>query len=105
MSKSSWNNETGGNERDNFWMGFIPSFILPFIILVIIFKSKYTTEKPIFEALYKFSATGLLGKDLLASTIVCFVLLFVFNMLKKERASMGAFVGVVPYIILTFWIM
>lgn len=101
----SWNKQKIKEKKDNFWIGFIPSFILPIATIIIIFKSKYTTEKPLFEAMYKFSKTGHMGKDILSSTLLCFVLLFVFNKMKKERASMGAFVGAVPFIILSFWTM
>lgn len=99
----NWNKVKQKEGRDNFWMGFIPSFILPLVVNIVIFKLKYTTEKPIFEAMYKFSKTGLMGKDMLGSTLLCFILLFVFNKLRKERASAGAFVGAVPYIIISFW--
>ncbi len=101
----SWNKEKEKQGMDNFWMGFIPAFILPFILNILIFKSKYTTEKPLFEAMYNFSKTGYMGKDVLTSTMLSFVLLFIFNRLKKERASAGAFVGTIPYIIITFWLM
>jgi hypothetical protein len=101
----SWNKQKEKEAKDNFWMGFLPSFILPPIVLIIIFKTKYITSKPLFEAMYKFSKTGLMGRDVLSSTLLCFVLLFIFNKLKKERASMGCFVGAVPFIILSFWLM
>ncbi len=99
----SWDNPKKEKGKDSFWMGFIPGFILPIATIIIIFKSKYTTEKPLFEAMYKFSKTGYMGKDMLSSTLLCFILLFIFNKMKKERASMGAFVGAVPFIILSFW--
>lgn len=99
----SWDKKKQKEGMDNFWMGFIPSFILPIIVNIVIFKSRYTTDKPLLEAMYKFSKTGFMGKDMLSSTLLCFILLFVFNKMKKERASMGAFVGAVPFIIMSFW--
>jgi hypothetical protein len=102
----SWNNspqEKGKKaSKDNFWMGFIPSFVLPIVFNIILFKTKYTTTKPIFEAMWKFSQTGLMGKDMISSLIPSLVLFFVFYMWQKENACKGVFVGMTPFLLLTF---
>lgn len=100
----TWNQQKKKEQKDSFWYGFIPAIILPMIFNILIFKSKYTTSQPLFESMYKFSKTGLMGKDMLASVLPLFVLLSVFNYLKKDRATQGVFVGIAPYIILTFWL-
>jgi hypothetical protein len=98
----TWNNEKKKKSIDSFWLGFIPSFLLPFLLLIIIFKIKYTTQLPIFEAIWKFSQTGLMGKDMISSVIPSLLLFFIFHKLDKDKASKGAFVGMVPFLILTF---
>lgn len=99
----SWNKVKQEKVKDSFWLGFIPSLVLPLIILIIILKT--STKKPIIEFIVKFAQERpeFLRKDLLASIIPCFVLLFIFNKLKKDKATAGAFVGAVPFIIFSFW--
>jgi hypothetical protein len=101
----TWKQNKIKKNIDNFWLGFIPSVVLAGGLICLIFKSKYTTHLPFFEALWKFSKTGLLGNDLLASILPGFILIFVFTKLKKEKATIGAFVGITPFIILTFWLL
>lgn len=103
-NQNSWNQEKKKKGKDSFWYGFIPAITLPMIFNIIIFKSKYTTAQPVFIAMYKFSKTGLMGKDMLASILPMFVLLSVFYHFKKDRASQGLFVGIAPYLIITFWL-
>jgi hypothetical protein len=102
----TWNNPPKEKEekkgKDNFWMGFVPSFILPIVFIIIIFKTKYTTTRPIFEAMWKFSHTGLMGKDMISALIPSLVLFFVFYMWQKENACKGVFVGMIPFLLLTF---
>jgi len=103
---TNWNKEKEKKGKDNFWMGFLPSFILPIITLVFIFKMKYITQRPLFEAMFDFiqKRPEIFRSDVISSTIPCFLLLFIFNIvIKKEKASLGVFVGMVPFIILTFW--
>ncbi len=100
----TWNQEKKKQQKDSFWYGFIPGIILPTAFLITLFKLKYTTNQPIFEAMYKFSKTGMMGKDMITSTLPCFVLFMVFYKLKMERATQGVFVGLAPFLILSFWL-
>ena len=93
------------NGFDSVILGFVLSFGLALGLLLLIFKTRYQTEMPIFEAIWNLSKKGLLTKDLLASCLPGLALIFTFSKLGKERATIGAFVGVVPSIILTFWFM
>lgn len=97
---SSWNHTSKSKSTDSFWLGFIPSFICPILLNIIIFKCKWTTEAPIFEAMYKLANKGFMTKDLMAALVPSLILIIVFSYLKKEKASLGAFVGLVPCLII-----
>ncbi len=97
------NNEK--KEFDSVLLGLVLSFGLALGLLVLIFKTRYITTTPVFEAIWKFSKTGLLTKDLLASCLPGLGLIFVFSKLGKEKATIGSFVGLVPFLIATFWFM
>jgi hypothetical protein len=101
----SWNKAKEKKPKDSFWWGFIPSFLLPPTILIILFKVKYTTSLPIFEAIWKFSKTGLLGRELISCLLPCLVLFFVFYQMKKENATKGVFVGMAPSLVAAFILM
>ena len=85
--------------RDSFWWGFIPSFLLPIILNIVIFTSKYTTEQPLFEAMYKVASKGLISKDMMGALVPSLLLIIVFSSFRKEKASIGAFVGLCPALI------
>lgn len=102
----NWNKqEKQQRVKDHFWLGFIPSFLLPPLTLIMLFKLKYTTSQPLFEAMWRFGELGRFGSDLFSSVLPSFILFFIFYKLKKERAAQGAFVGAVPMLILSFWMM
>ena len=90
-------------EFDSALLGFVLSFGLALGLLILVFKNTYQTQMPLFEAIWNLSKKGLLTKDLLASCLPGLALIFIFSKLGKEKATIGAFVGVVPSIILTFW--
>lgn len=100
----NWEQKRNKKNFDSFWLGFIPSFLLAIGMIILLFETRYTTTEPLIKALWKFSKTGLWGNDLLAGIIPGFILIFTFGKLKKEKASIGAFIGIVPFIILTFWV-
>ena len=91
------------NGFDSVLLGIALSLGLAIGLLILIFKTRYQTEMPLFEAIWNLSKKGLLTKDLLASSLPGLALIFIFSKLGKEKATIGAFVGVVPSIILTFW--
>ncbi len=102
---SAWNQPKNKKpEKDSFWYGFLSAFTLPAITIISIFKLKYTTTQPLFEAMLRLAENGFLGTDMFSSTLPSFVLFFVFYKLKKERAAQGVFVGVAPWLILSFWL-
>jgi hypothetical protein len=98
----TWNQQKKKKNYDNFWLGFIPGLILPAIFNVIIFKAKWTTEQPLLEAMWKLAEKGFMGKDLMAALLPSLILLIFFSAIKKEKACMGTFVGLTPFLILAF---
>ncbi|MBO7337014.1 MAG: hypothetical protein J6W49_00330 [Paludibacteraceae bacterium] len=86
-------------ERDSFWWGFIPSFLLPIILNIVFFTSKYTTSQPLHEAMYKMANKGMLSKDMMGALVPSLLLIIVFSSFRKEKASIGAFVGLCPALI------
>lgn len=104
---TSWNNQKrnkGISKWDNFWIGFLPALIGTGLINIIVFKIRWDTDQPLFRAMYKFSKTGLMTKDLLIAALPCLLYIFILSKMKRERSTAGAFVGLIPYIIIFFWI-
>jgi hypothetical protein len=102
----TWNNppQQKKEPKDSFWMGFIPSFILPILTSVIYFELRYETSKPLFSALYEFISLGRMSKnDMLTCLLPSLILLAIFSVVKKEKAMLGTFVGFTPFVILFFW--
>lgn len=102
----TWNQEKKiqKKNKDNFWIGFIPGLILPISIILILIKQN--TEKDIWFVLSKLFLilhnTGM--QRFMVGILPNLVLLFVFYMIKKEKAISGTFVATIPYIIILFWI-
>lgn len=102
----SWNNppQTEKPQKDNFWIGFIPSFLMP-IVAYAIYIGMNTASMPLMEAMYKYFIFGRLsGSQMLLFLMPSLVLLAVLSALKKEKAMLGTFVGFAPFLILFFWI-
>lgn len=100
----TWNQEKQKNKKDNFWIGFIPGIILPISIMLLMIMQN--TEKDVWFVLQKLILIlhNMGMRYLMAGILPNLVLLFIFYMLKKEKAVSGAFVGTIPYIVLLFWI-
>ncbi len=101
----TWNNspQQKKESKDNFWIGFIPSFIMPIITTIIYFELRYETAKPIFAALWEFISLGRMSKnDMLTCLLPSLILLAVFSIMKKEKAMLGTFVGFTPFLIFFF---
>ncbi len=103
---SSWNHQPVQRKKkhelkDNFFLGFLPSFLLPPLLTMLIFSVKWTTEQNIFYAMYRMAQRGFLSHDMMASLIPSLVLIIFFSAIKKEKASIGSFVGLCPWLVLT----
>ncbi|MDR1679966.1 MAG: hypothetical protein LBR81_09385 [Prevotellaceae bacterium] len=100
----TWNQQKNKPARDNFWIGLVPALVLPVVILLALIMQN--TERDVFYILGKLPIilrnTGI--SRLMVAVLPNLVLMFVFYMLKKDRAISGAFVGCIPYFILMFWV-
>ncbi len=100
---SSWNHppqeRKKQKEKDSFFWGFVPSALLPIALNVLIFKLRWTTEENVFYAMWRMAQKGFIGKDMVAALIPSLLLIIVFSAFKKEKASIGAFVGLCPSLV------
>lgn len=101
---SSWNHPPQGRKRkesgDKFWWGFVPSLLLPVVLNVVIFKIRWTTDENVFYAMWRMAQKGFIGKDMMAALVPSLLLIIIFSAFKKEKASIGSFVGLCPALII-----
>lgn len=91
-------------KKDHFLIGLIPALILPFTILMALIKQNTDKDIPYIISKLFLIINHMGGNKLMVSILPNLVLLFVFYMLKKEKGSVGTFVGTVPYLIIMFWV-
>ena len=104
---SDWNKRKTYKKKnkgigDSFFLGFIPSFLLPIILNIVIFKMKWSTDQSLIPAMIKFARTGLMRNDMISALIPSILLIIVFSSFRKEKASIGSFVGLVPSLVVAF---
>ncbi|MBP5307458.1 MAG: hypothetical protein J6Y79_05355 [Paludibacteraceae bacterium] len=101
---SSWNHPKKKNRHvrkpfDSFLLGFAISFVLTIACNIAVFKMHWDTEQPMFYAMKKLAEKGFLSHDMIIALIPSIIMLIAFSAMRKERMSIGAFVGLCPALI------
>ncbi len=101
---SSWNHPKKKNRHarkpfDSFLLGFAISLLLTVVCNIAVFKTHWDTEQPMLYAMKKLAEKGFLSHDMIIALIPSLVMLIAFSAIRKEKTSIGAFVGLCPALI------
>jgi len=96
--------------KDSFWFGLIVSVLLPPVLLILFFKTKFTINAGIFdavlyEAIWRNIERGLLAPDMISALFPSLILFFVFFKMEWWKAGRGLVLGTVPYFLFLFYML